>query len=98
MPLGSGNKKEEAREREQVPSKLVDGACTHLRFSIASSRVCLGLETRPLQAMAAPSISYSSFRILVLPSPFFPGIIFSTKPPETQGNGRFLKIRMVENN
>ena len=35
---------------------------------------------------------------LVLPSPFFRGILLSRKPPETQGNGRFLKRTMVEKN
>ena len=30
--------------------------------------------------------------------PFFPGILLSRKNPETQGNGRFLKRTMVENN
>ena len=37
-------------------------------------------------------------KIIVLPSPFFPGIFLSRKPPETQGNGRFLKRTMVEKN
>ena len=30
-------------------------------------------------------------KVLVLPSPFFPGILFSRKPPETQGKGRFFE-------
>ena len=30
--------------------------------------------------------------------PFFPGILLSTKPPETEGNGQFLKRTMVEQN
>ena len=36
--------------------------------------------------------------ILVLPSPFFPGILLSRKPPETRGNGRFSKRTMVGKN
>ena len=37
-------------------------------------------------------------KILVLPSPFFPGILLSRKPPETHGNGRFSTRTMVGKN
>ena len=35
---------------------------------------------------------------LGVPSPFFPGILLSKKPPKTPGNSWFLKRTMVEKN
>ena len=35
---------------------------------------------------------------LVLPFAFFPGMLLARKPPQTQGNGRFLTRTMVEQN
>ena len=40
-------------------------------------------------------VKIGGHQILVVPSPFFPGILLSRKPPETQGNGRFSIRRMV---
>ena len=47
----------------------------------------------------APCLWISPAAIFLgVPSPFFPGILLSRKPPETRENGRFLKRTMIENN
>ena len=58
------------------------------------SLCCSGGGFRPERRQAGNSTR----DILVQPSPFFPGVLLSRKPPETQGNGRFLKRTMVGKN
>ena len=89
------------------PIRFINGQPLKLVHVLADSpgQPCLWFQ-RPLKGTPQGQIKRRTKRLahgrhthfLVLRFPFFPGILLSRKPLETQGNGRFLKRTMVGKN